>query len=78
ISRGEGGDYEAPSVPIPTRKASTSPMIACREAMDDSMVAEAAAMAALAASMAPSEIQGAMAKGDLKQGSSHGTASFST
>ncbi|CAN0095187.1 unnamed protein product, partial [Ectocarpus sp. 12 AP-2014] len=78
ISRGGGGDYEAPSVPIPTRKASTSPMIAGREAMDDSMVAEAAAMAALAASMAPSEIQGAMAKGDMKQGSSHGTASFST
>ncbi|CAB1096055.1 unnamed protein product [Ectocarpus sp. CCAP 1310/34] len=53
-------------------------MTAGREAMDDSMVAEAAAMAALAASMAPSEIQGAMAKGDLKQGSSHGTASSST
>lgn len=35
--------------------------------MDDSMVAEAAAMAALAASMAPGEIQEAMAKGDLKQ-----------
>ncbi|CAM9961145.1 unnamed protein product, partial [Ectocarpus sp. 8 AP-2014] len=78
LSRGGGGDYEAPSVPIPSRKASTSPMTAGREAMDDSMVAEAAAMAALAASMAPSEIQGAMAKGDLKQGSSHGTASSST
>ncbi|CAM9572833.1 unnamed protein product [Ectocarpus sp. 4 AP-2014] len=78
ISRGGGGDYEAPSVPIPSRKASTSPMTAGRETMDDSMVAEAAAMAALAASMAPSGIQGAMAKGDLKQGSSHGTASSST
>ncbi|CBJ32090.1 conserved unknown protein [Ectocarpus siliculosus] len=78
LSRGGGGDYEAPSVPIPSRKVTTSPMTAGREAMDDSMVAEAAAMAALAASMAPSEIQGAMAKGDLKQGSSHGTASSST
>ncbi|CAM9632858.1 unnamed protein product, partial [Ectocarpus fasciculatus] len=82
LSRGAGGGhYEAPSVPIPSRKASSSsppPMGVGREAMDDSMVAEAAAMAALAASMAPSEIQEAMAKGDLKQGSSHGTASSST
>ncbi|CAN0015590.1 unnamed protein product [Pylaiella littoralis] len=83
VPDGEGAPYEAPPVSFqsrtpPARRGSGEG--GAMDGMDDSLVAEAAAMAALAASMAPGEIQGAtsLTKGDLKQGSSHGTSSSST
>lgn len=67
-SQDEGG-YQEPS-PVYSRKPlgrEGARGAGGESKMDDNMVAEAAAMAALAASMAPSEIQGGRYKGDLKQ-----------
>ena len=61
----QDGGARLPEVP-PGSSAGQRKTIA-EISMDDSVVAEAAAMAALAASMAPEHIHGAIAKGDLKQ-----------
>lgn len=63
-----GSNYAAPAVRAPGKESAGARRGGGEGvAMDDSQVAEAAAMAALAASMAPGEIQGARSKGDLKQ-----------
>lgn len=67
VPDGGGGGYEAPPVSFQNRTPTAPRGSGEGGAMDDSLVAEAAAMAALAASMAPGEVQEAMAKGDLKQ-----------
>eukprot|EP00752_Nemacystus_decipiens_P009051 g8081.t1 len=76
---GSGSNYSAPPISLAKKGASGSGSGEGEGgAMDDSQVAEAAAMAALAASMAPGEIQGARARGDMIQGSSHGASSHGT